>query len=110
MTYEVIESNPPAQVLAAVHSLRLKKVTSDNSTFVEWSSDFSAGDSTAAAVEDARFKRKEAFAVKFLKSGGTRRRGGKRRLTAAAVQHSTRNTYTHTLPLPSIMYCFIEFQ
>ncbi len=51
-------------------------MTSDNSTFFEWSSDFSAGESTTAAVEDARFKRKEAFAVEIQVTGGRERDGG----------------------------------
>ncbi|KAJ3079872.1 hypothetical protein HK102_003462 [Quaeritorhiza haematococci] len=61
ITYEVIESNPPAEVLAAIHTLRLKKVTHDNSTFVEWVTDFSSGANTANVVEDSRFKKREAF-------------------------------------------------
>ncbi|KAI9199508.1 uncharacterized protein BJ171DRAFT_518578 [Polychytrium aggregatum] len=62
VTYEVIESNPPIDVLAAIHTIRLRKVTFDNSTFVEWTSDFSSGSNTSAVVEDSRFKKREAFA------------------------------------------------
>ncbi|KAJ3254230.1 hypothetical protein HK104_007238, partial [Borealophlyctis nickersoniae] len=61
VTYEIIESNPPVPVLAAVHTIRVKKVSHDNSTFVEWETDYSSSDLTANVTEDSRFKKKEAF-------------------------------------------------
>ncbi|KAJ3226143.1 hypothetical protein HK099_005496 [Clydaea vesicula] len=62
ITYEVIESNPSAQYFSAVHTLRLRKVTTPKEqTFVEWSSEFATENSTANVVEDSKFKKREAF-------------------------------------------------
>ncbi|KAI8812829.1 hypothetical protein BJ742DRAFT_767953 [Cladochytrium replicatum] len=61
ITWEVIESSPALTYHAAVHTIKVYKVTTDNTTFVEWSSDFSTGADTAAVVEDSRFKKREAF-------------------------------------------------
>ena len=44
ITYEIIESNPPIPSLAAVHKLAVRKVTHENLSYVEWESDFSAGE------------------------------------------------------------------
>ncbi|KAI8822430.1 uncharacterized protein EV422DRAFT_398128 [Fimicolochytrium jonesii] len=63
ITYELIESTPAVLSAAAIHTIRLRKVTHDNSTLVEWESDFSAsGNDTASVVEDSRLKKKEALA------------------------------------------------
>ncbi|KAJ3211119.1 hypothetical protein HDU67_004776 [Dinochytrium kinnereticum] len=61
VTYEVIESNPPTQVLAAYHTFRLKTVTHTNSTFVEFFSEFASGENTLNVVEDSKYKKKEAL-------------------------------------------------
>ncbi|KAJ3049605.1 hypothetical protein HK097_009424 [Rhizophlyctis rosea] len=61
VTYEIIESNPPVPILAAVHTIRVKKITHDNSTLVEWESDYSSSDNTVNVIEDSRFKKQEAF-------------------------------------------------
>ncbi|KAJ3037845.1 hypothetical protein HDV00_001260 [Rhizophlyctis rosea] len=61
VTYEIIESDPPVPILAAVHTIRVKKITHDNSTLVEWESDYSSSDNTAGVTEDSRFKKIEAF-------------------------------------------------
>ncbi|KAI8587336.1 hypothetical protein BDZ88DRAFT_425605 [Geranomyces variabilis] len=65
VTYELIESTPAVATSAAIHTVRLFKVTHDNSTLVQWESDFSsAGDNTTSVVEDSRLKKKEALAVR----------------------------------------------
>ncbi|KAI8853587.1 hypothetical protein BC829DRAFT_439972 [Chytridium lagenaria] len=61
VTYEVIESNPPAQVLAAYHTLKLKSVTHTNGTFVEFVSDFASGENTPNVIEDSKYKKREAL-------------------------------------------------
>ncbi|KAJ1553392.1 hypothetical protein HK096_008024, partial [Nowakowskiella sp. JEL0078] len=53
VTYEVFESSPPTSYLSAFHTIRVKKVTHDNSSFVEWSSEFSSGNDTVSVVEDS---------------------------------------------------------
>ncbi|KAJ3081444.1 hypothetical protein HDU79_000466 [Rhizoclosmatium sp. JEL0117] len=62
VTYEVIESSVPTLVLAAYHTIRLRKVTHDNTTYVDFASEFSAGANTPAVVEDAKYKKIEALA------------------------------------------------
>ncbi|KAJ3095403.1 hypothetical protein HDU97_006985 [Phlyctochytrium planicorne] len=61
VTYEVIESNPPALTLAAYHTLRVRPVTHTNGAFVEFVSEFAAGDKTLAVLEDAKYKRREVL-------------------------------------------------
>lgn len=62
VSYEVIESVPPTVYLSALHTLKAVKVTHDNTTLVSWSTDFSsAGENTAGVVQDAKYKKKEAF-------------------------------------------------
>ena len=43
-----------------VHTISLRKVTSNNSTFIEWITDFS-NDATSEVVQDSAFKKVEAF-------------------------------------------------
>ena len=59
-TYDVIESNPPVSVLSTIHTIKLKRVTSDNSTFVEWSGDYSS-DCTQAVIQDSAYKKKDGL-------------------------------------------------
>eukprot|EP01098_Paradermamoeba_levis_P002989 TRINITY_DN1402_c0_g1_i3.p1 TRINITY_DN1402_c0_g1~~TRINITY_DN1402_c0_g1_i3.p1 ORF type:complete len:148 (-),score=53.54 TRINITY_DN1402_c0_g1_i3:59-502(-) len=42
MVIELIESNPPAEVSAYITTISLTRVTDNNSTLIEWISDFSA--------------------------------------------------------------------
>ncbi|TPX74404.1 hypothetical protein CcCBS67573_g04313 [Chytriomyces confervae] len=65
VTYEVIESSVPTLVLAAYHTIRLRKVTHDNTTFVDFSSEFASGENTATVVEDSKYKKIEA--LEFLR-------------------------------------------
>eukprot|EP00128_Syssomonas_multiformis_P014766 Colp12_sorted_trinity150504_noHs@6903 len=60
ISWEIIESNPEVSYMSAVHTIRLRRVTTNNTTFVEWITDFSS-DSTTAVIEDSRFKKREAF-------------------------------------------------
>jgi hypothetical protein len=63
VTYEVIESSTPTLVLAAVHSIRLRRVTHNNATFVDITSEFSSGSSTALVIEDSKYKKIELLQV-----------------------------------------------
>ncbi|KAJ1958336.1 hypothetical protein GGI12_004761 [Dipsacomyces acuminosporus] len=60
-TYEVVDSVPAVPVLSAQHTIRVLRVSADDTTFVQWSSDFSS-DGSLAAVEDSKYKRLEALA------------------------------------------------
>ncbi|KAL7750599.1 hypothetical protein RI367_003941 [Sorochytrium milnesiophthora] len=59
-TYEVIESTPAVTYSSAVHTIRLRRITKDNTTFVEWYSDFS-GDAGADVISDAKYKKKDGL-------------------------------------------------
>ena len=60
MIFEVVSSEPAAHVASVVHSINLRKVTSNNQTYMEWATDFSS-DVTAAIIHDSSHKRLEAF-------------------------------------------------
>ena len=61
ISFDIIASEPALPVTSALHTISLIRVTSDNSTFVQWTTDFS-NDVDTAIVEDSRFKKLEAFA------------------------------------------------
>ncbi|KAL7008360.1 hypothetical protein EMMF5_002089 [Cystobasidiomycetes sp. EMM_F5] len=63
-TLSVVSSEPALTFSSVYSTIRVYPVTSgehENSTFVEWSATFS-GDADAAAIQDARYKRKEGLA------------------------------------------------
>ncbi|KAJ2894136.1 hypothetical protein IWW38_002662, partial [Coemansia aciculifera] len=66
-TYEIIDSNPAVAFLSAQHTITVTRVTANNTSFVQWSSDYSATGSEAAVL-DAKYKKLEALAdlEKFL--------------------------------------------
>jgi len=61
VTYEIIESKPPVNYLSAIHTIRLRRVTKKNVTFIEAVSDFSH-DASQAVIQDSKFKKLELFA------------------------------------------------
>eukprot|EP00275_Glaucocystis_incrassata_P001808 EC124024.1.p1 GENE.EC124024.1~~EC124024.1.p1 ORF type:complete len:142 (+),score=16.61 EC124024.1:126-551(+) len=60
VTYELIESDPPALILSAIHTIRLRRITKTRATFVEWVSDHS-NDADQQVLQDSKFKKLEAF-------------------------------------------------
>jgi hypothetical protein len=61
VTYDIIESHPAITVMSAVHTISLKRVSHDNTTLIEWSSDFS-NDVNQEVLQDSKFKKQEGFA------------------------------------------------
>ncbi|KNC77137.1 hypothetical protein SARC_10396 [Sphaeroforma arctica JP610] len=61
LTYELVSSEPAISVMSAIHTIKLNKVTVDNSTFCEWISDYSS-DVNQSVIQDSLYKRREAFA------------------------------------------------
>ncbi|KAJ2848031.1 hypothetical protein IWW36_003534 [Coemansia brasiliensis] len=59
-TYEIIESEPAVTALSAQHTFKVIPVTADNTSFVQWSSDFSA-DGSLEVVMDAKYKKLDAL-------------------------------------------------
>jgi len=61
LSFELIDSEPDATVSAAIHTIRVQKVTKDNTTFLTFESQFSAETATAEAVADSKYKKLELF-------------------------------------------------
>eukprot|EP01134_Creolimax_fragrantissima_P005109 CFRG5109T1 len=60
LTYELIGSEPAITVMSAIHTIKLNRVTADNTTFCEWISDYSS-DVTQEVIQDSLYKRRDAF-------------------------------------------------
>mmetsp|Transcript_28364 Transcript_28364/g.28657 ORF Transcript_28364/g.28657 Transcript_28364/m.28657 type:complete len:152 (+) Transcript_28364:153-608(+) len=60
LTFEVICCEPASLVSSVAHTISLKRITSDNTTFIEWTTDFS-NDATAEIISDSQYKRKDAL-------------------------------------------------
>jgi len=60
VTWELIESTPAISFLSAMHTVELRPVTVDSSTFISWTTDFSK-DATHDVLTDAKFKQQENF-------------------------------------------------
>ena len=64
ITYSVITAKPELSYTSVVSTIRCYAVTSgehENSTFVEWTGNFSS-DADAGVIQDAKFKRRDALA------------------------------------------------
>jgi len=57
-----LQSEPEVKTMGVIHTVRLRRVTSSDSTFIEWKTDFSK-DATTEVTEDARYKQRENFAA-----------------------------------------------
>jgi len=62
LSWEVVSSEPAISVLSVIHTVRLRRVTETNKTFIEWTTDFSK-DASNEVIEDARYKQKDNFAA-----------------------------------------------
>ncbi|KAG0333609.1 hypothetical protein BG004_000764 [Podila humilis] len=60
VSFDFIQANPPVEFMSALHTISLRKVTAHNTTFVEWSAEFSS-DADLAVIEDSRYKRQEGL-------------------------------------------------
>ncbi|KAJ2077036.1 hypothetical protein H4R24_005369 [Coemansia sp. RSA 988] len=60
LTYEIIGSEPPIGSLSAQHTIKVFPVTADNTSYVQWSSDFSS-EGSLEAVMDSKYKKLEAL-------------------------------------------------
>ena len=61
LSFELVSSTPAAVVSAAIHTIRVQKVTKDDATFLTYESQFSAEAATAEAVADSKYKKLELF-------------------------------------------------
>jgi nucleoside-diphosphate kinase len=60
LTYEVIDSTPAVKYMSAVHTWRLRRITHDNSTLIEFTSDFSK-DADQTVIQDSKYKKLDFF-------------------------------------------------
>mmetsp|Transcript_2333 Transcript_2333/g.7092 ORF Transcript_2333/g.7092 Transcript_2333/m.7092 type:complete len:118 (+) Transcript_2333:167-520(+) len=60
VTWEVVSSDEALPVSSTIHTIRVRRITASNETFVEWSTDFSS-DASAEVIQDSKFKKLEAF-------------------------------------------------
>jgi len=60
VTWEVIESTPAVTYSSVVHTVRVRRVTENNSSYVEFTSDFSR-DANAGVIADSKFKKFDYF-------------------------------------------------
>jgi nucleoside-diphosphate kinase len=60
LTYELIESTPAVKYMSAVHTVKLRRITHDNSTLIEFTSDFSK-DADTAVIQDSKYKKLDFF-------------------------------------------------
>ena len=58
--FDIISRSDGVNVTSCQHRVALKSVTASNSTFVQWTIDFS-NDADAAVILDAQYKRKTAL-------------------------------------------------
>jgi len=60
ISWELESSAPAVPHSGAHHTIRLRRISDINGTFIEWTSDF-ARDASQEVIQDARFKQKEYF-------------------------------------------------
>lgn len=58
--YEVLSTSPPHLATSIQGQILLREITLDNTTYVEWITDFS-NDADAGVIEDQRYKKLEFF-------------------------------------------------
>jgi len=60
VSWDLVESVPAVSILSVVHTVKLRRVTENNTTFIEWITDFSK-DADSHVIADATYKQKENF-------------------------------------------------
>jgi len=60
LTWEMVESTPAVAYTSVVDSVKLRRVTEDNTTYIQWITDFS-NDASQDVIQDAKYKRIEHF-------------------------------------------------
>lgn len=58
LVLDLLERTDGVEVASCMHQIGLKRITQDNTTFIEWTVDFS-NDADAQVLQDSRFKRQD---------------------------------------------------
>jgi len=61
ISFELIEATPEVSFTSVQHTIKLIKVTAENNTFIEWSSDYT-NDVNSHIIQDSKYKKLECFA------------------------------------------------
>ena len=61
IAWEVVESTPNISVTSVTNAVKLHKITDNNTTFLEWETEFS-NDADVGVIEDNKYKKLETFA------------------------------------------------
>jgi cystatin-A/B len=76
ISWDIIESEPPVGYTGVSHSVRLRRVTDSNQTFITWTADFSR-DASVEVTEDQRHKQRENFSALQAAVRGAKAKEGK---------------------------------
>jgi len=60
LSWDLISSSPATHVMSASHTVHVRRVTEDQTCFIEWITDFSK-DATQEVIQDAKHKQLEHF-------------------------------------------------
>jgi hypothetical protein len=72
LSWDLIESDPPVAYSSCSHTIRLRRVTDSNQTFITWTTDYSK-DASLEVTEDQRHKQRENFsAIQAAVKGGAK--------------------------------------
>jgi len=106
ITFELLESNPPVEYYSASHTWRLRRVTSDSTTFIEAESVFSKDASTNATV-DSKYRKLDLF--KELRAALASGAGKKVSTASVSVSKATeeKNIPLHGVPGSRVERSFI---
>jgi len=74
ISWDIIESEPPVGYTSVSHSVRLRRVTDSNQTFITWTADFSR-DASVEVTEDQRHKQRENFTALQAAVRGAKAKG-----------------------------------
>ena len=62
VTWELIAADPPCRVSSQIGTIKVKRVTASDRTFIQWTTDFSS-DVTAQIIADNKYKKLDFFAA-----------------------------------------------
>ena len=62
VTWELIAAEPPCHVSSQIGTIKVKRVTASDQTFIQWTTDFSS-DVTAQIIADNKYKKLDFFAA-----------------------------------------------
>jgi len=72
ISWDLIESDPPVVYSSCSHTIRLRRITDSNQSFITWTTDYSR-DASLEVTEDQRHKQRDNFlAIQAVFKGGAK--------------------------------------